>query len=558
MKKSIIAIAALLAIAAACTKEDAQISNTEFNGNAPVFKASVGTKAELSGTKVNWVAGDHLAVWNGSAKADYSTTDSGATADFTTSDSFASASEYVALYPFSAGASCTSGTVTTELPAAQTATAAGFDPAAHLAVATTTSTTLSFKNAVAYLKFTVPTGMDDLTSVSFSGNSSEKVAGACTINASTGALTATGSATATLSGTFTEGTDYFIAIAPQEFAAGYTVAIERTSGNYNMVSSKDVTFTRSEARNIGELWDGAPVVLMEGTALATATEMTKVNGDLSSSPKLIQFDDVFTFRGVLSAGKLTVREKYSSTTIASDVTIPADGTYHVMYNKTSGRFKIYTQEMYVDFLRGSEHGASEAPWKMLRNTDPDTVDDSCPNYTLVDYDGNLTGARCDVSAFPASSDNYKYNGTNGNDKSIPTYYADDEPWTKGVLYDGLQIFHDTGADSDELSVIITGLNSTARYDFRIVATRFNASAAARKTRFTLVGATTSDSHDVFQGWKPANIAAMDSYNLMSIHKTDFDGISPDAEGKVIIKVQGIDTGTRADAHFSGLRIAKVL
>ncbi len=558
MKKSIIAIAALLAIAAACTKEEAQINNTEFNGNAPVFKASVGTKAELSGTKVVWVAGDHLAVWNGAAKADYSTTGSGATADFTTSDSFASASEYVALYPFSAGASCTSGTVTTELPAAQTATAAGFDPAAHIAVATTTSTTLSFKNAVAYLKFTVPTGMDDLTSVSFSGNSSEKVAGACTINASTGALTATGSATATLSGTFTEGTEYFIAVAPQEFTTGYTVAIERTSGNYNMVSSKDVTFTRSEARNIGELWDGQAVVMMEGTALASATEMTKVNGDLSSSPKLIQFDDVYTFRGALSAGKLTVREKYSGTTVASDVTIPADGTYHVMYNKTSGRFKVYTQEMFVDFIRGSEHGASEAPWKILRNTDPDTVDDSCPNYTLVDYDGNLTGARCDVSAFPAADANYKYNGTSGNDKSIPTYYADDEPWTKGVLYDGLQILHDKGADSDELSVIITGLSSSAKYDFRIVATRFNASAAARKTRFTLVGATTSDPHDVYQGWKPASIAAMDTYNLMSIHKTDFDGISPDVEGKVIIKVQGIDTGTRADAHFSGLRIAKVL
>ena len=68
----------MLAIAASCTKEDTQINN-EYDGIAPVFTASVGaTKAELIGTKVNWVANDHISVWNGTVAADYSTTGSGA------------------------------------------------------------------------------------------------------------------------------------------------------------------------------------------------------------------------------------------------------------------------------------------------------------------------------------------------------------------------------------------------------------------------------------------------------------------------------------------------
>lgn len=515
MKKSIIAIAALLAIAAACTKEDAQISNTEFNGNAPVFTASVGTKAELSGTKVNWVAGDHLAVWNGSAKADYSTTGSGATADFTTSDSFASASEYVALYPFSAGASCTSGTVTTELPAAQTATAAGFDPAAHLAVATTTSTTLSFKNAVAYLKFTVPTGMDDLTSVSFSGNSSEKVAGACTINASTGALTATGSATATLSGTFTEGADYFIAIAPQEFASGYTVAIERTSGNYNMVSSKDVTFTRSEARNIGELWDGAPVVLMEGTALASATEMTKI----SKPANISNVDDVYTFRGALSGGQLTVREKYSGTTVASNITIPYDGNYHVMYNKSTGRFRVYSQDIMTHFGNTVANSPAQPEVFTLNNF----TDNTSSPLDLSDYNGNATGVTMsvDVSAISGlATMNYKYSNIRGGGAASYSPWVNDDFYPANGWGTSWSLPNtNKQVNSNDIVFTIAGLDNDATYDVRIMASRYGSSPNLRCASFTIGGT------EIIVDCAVANKGTYDLSEFKQVI-ANFDSISP--------------------------------
>ena len=559
-------MAALIAVAAACTKETPDFSNLEgreYNHNAPVFRATLGgeTKAVLDaadGNKVKWEADDHISVWNGTETADYSAANAGSSADFTTLDSFSEAGSYTALYPFDGSAVFSAGSVATTLPAAQTATAAGFDPAANLAVASGASNSLSFSTVVAYVKFTVPTGMDDLTSVSFKGNSNEKVAGESTVNTSTKALVASGSETATLSGSFSEGATYYLAVAPQAYSAGYTVTITRTSGSVEMVSkATSISFERAKARDIGNLWDGS--VVMEGSALAATTEMTKVESDLTGTPKKVQFDEVYSFRGTLNAGKLAVREKYKSTAVVSDINIPATGTYHVMYNKTTGRFKIYTQEMYVDLNRGNEHGASSAPWKMLRNNSPDTVDDSYPNYILTDYDGNDSGVRCDVSDFPATSD-YKNAGTGGNDRNMPSYYADDEEWEKGVLYDGYCILlASTSANSEEKQLVISGLNPSSRYDFRIVSSRYNGTPSARITRFTLVGAS-SVSHDINQGWKvsPEDTNSLLAFNFMASQKLDFDGVAPDAEGKVYIKIQGICAGTRADAHINGLRIAKVL
>ena len=566
--KRIIFFAAIAVIAASCGKvveDQVEYENfNETNPNSVVFKAGADTKAELyddaGTTRIQWTSGDHIKLWNGSQEADYVAASTGASTTFTTADEFSSAANYTALYPYGDGsATLTAGVVSTVLAAVQTATSGSFDPAANISVTTSTSTTLVFHNAVAYLKFTVPAGMDDLTSVSFSGNGSEKVAGECTVNTSSYTLAATGSETATLSGTFTEGEDYFLAIAPQRFATGFTVTITRTSGSYDMVSTKDVTFARSSARNIGELWDGEDVIIMEGSALATATEMTKVETDLSGTPKKVQFDDVFTYRGPLSAGKLSVRERYTGVVVESNITIPADGNYHVMYNKSSGRFKVYTQEMYVDLARGNEHGASTAPWKMLRNINPDTVDDSYPNYILLDYDGNDSGVRCDVSDFPANDD-YKNKGTGGNDRNMPSYYADDEEWQKGAIYDGLCILlASTSENSAEKQLVISGLDNTARYDFRIVSSRYNATPSARITRFTLVGAS-SVTNDINQGWKvsPENAQSLYNFNFMASQKIDFDGVVPDSDGKVTIKVQGICAGTRADAHFNAFRIAKQL
>lgn len=532
----------MLAIAASCTKEETSLSNKEYNHDAPVFKASMSTKAELSGTKVNWVADDHIAVWNGEAKADYSTTGSGATADFTTTDdSFASAANYVALYPYDGSAVFTSGSIATTLPDAQTATASGFDPAANIAYATSSTTTLSFKNAVAYLQFTVPTGMTDLTSVAFKGNASEKVAGACTVNTSTSALVATGSETATLSGSFSAGSTYYLAVAPQEYASGYTVTITRTSDKtsrtYNMVSTKDVTFVRSEARNIGDLWDGSYEVT--GTAIAATTAATMTVGPRDNSSTALK-EYTHSYSGALSAGTVNIKKAYSST-VSGTATVTAAGWYHLFYNETTGTFKIYDQELSVNFGSSIDgvnciNAYAEGSNVTLRDYNRDAV-----SSVVVTLGAGFTGLY-----------------SNGSYTANPSweFWLDDYDFKPGMLYSNIEINKTakTG-DSDPASLIVSGLDPSKKYDLRISAGRGGGSLAARQTRITIGGTTKTYNQGLDgTGSKPAT-----SVDFRTNNVAVYEGLSPNASGEVSISVVAVDTGSTAcQAHVGCIFISRVV
>lgn len=361
-------LAALAVIAAGCAKEAQAPVVEEFEEtpevviepSSVVFTAGIDTKAVLDGSDVKWVAGDAITIWNGSAAAKFTTTDSGASATFSTSGEFTETDDYTALYPADGTAAFSAGSVTTALPAAQTAAAGTFDPAANLAVASSNTTDLTFYNLVSYLKFTVPAGMDDLKSVSFSGNDSEKVAGAATVNVGTKALTATGSETATLSGTFTEGKTYYLAIAPQEFTAGYTVTITRTSGTYTMVSSKKVTFSRTTARNIGNLWDGKAKVVLGGSALGAAASLEQT----------LENENLYAAVVDLTAGNLTLTQYMQNKVIApvsghdfndgtttavavsapnadKYITISDAGKYRIIYDASSNNLTIQSPATFV-------------------------------------------------------------------------------------------------------------------------------------------------------------------------------------------------------------------
>lgn len=365
MLKKFVFIAAIAAIAASCSKEiEKTVVNNDENDVNPasvVFTAGIDTKAAISGSAIVWEDTDQLTLWNGTQTATYSTTDSGASATFTTSDSFDAAASYTAIYPADGSASFSAGSVTTTLPAVQTATDGNFDPAAHIAVATTSTTALAFHNAVAYLKFTVPSGMDDLVSVTFAGNNSENVAGACSVNTSSYALTATGSATAKLSGTFDEGHTYYLAIAPQNFSKGYTVTIERTSDTYDMVSNANVTFDRNNARNIGDLWDGTSLrIKIGGSAIASTTLL----------PQTLENENLYAAVVNLVAGNLTISTSYTNLSIAPSsghdytdggetsvvsssysadkyISITADGTYRIIYNNSTSKLTIQSPSTFV-------------------------------------------------------------------------------------------------------------------------------------------------------------------------------------------------------------------
>ena len=547
MLKKIITIAAFVAIAAGCAKvavisapadieeETEKIPEVTVEPSSVVFTAGIDTKAYLEEGVVKWSGNESITIWNGTAAAEFTTTDSGASATFSTTREFTETGNYTALYPHNGSAVFSAGSVATTLPASQVATAGSFDPAANLAVASSTTTSLTFYNLASYLKFTVPTGMTDLISVSFSGNAGQKVAGACAIDVDDKTLTATGSVTATLTGTFEEGKSYYLTIAPQNFTGGYTVTIERTSGTYAMVSSKDVTFTRATARNIGNLWDGEPVLIMQGTALDDATTMTKIVHD--NQPQ-----SVFNYRGSLKAGYLTIREKFNSGEVAKDIVIPENGTYHVVYNKTTGRCRVYSLDVYVHF--GTDAPMTGYSESFFMNSM--TSYGASASLSLKDYYENTTGMSVSMDASNSFVANDNTGKLNSSMKSTHSSYFNDDffpvfGWARGIKVAGA----DNNTDTATQTVVISGLDNAALYDVRVSGTRYGTSKVGVRQTKVQIGSTEIEI-DGFVNWSniSGSVAA-------------FDSIAP-SSGEISISLYGHATGIVSECDLNFIYISKVV
>ncbi len=254
MKKVFYATLALGAlILASCQKENSvELPKVD----SPVFTAHIdaGTKTVLNGQQSEWVSGDAIRVLNESgAAANYTTTDNGATATFKTTEKGFTGTKFVALYP-----ATPAGDVTWESPSVlkklwltdnQSTVEGGYDSNAHIAVAYTDKTNFVFKNAVALLKVSVlGTGINKI-SVSSKG---EKIVGNFSYDLNTGAISTNESgyynpSTVTLSGTFTNGKDYYIAILPGTYTA-FELSVNGISVKKKTAS---VTFNSGKIYDLG-------------------------------------------------------------------------------------------------------------------------------------------------------------------------------------------------------------------------------------------------------------------------------------------------------------------
>ena len=219
--------AVMALLAAGCTKE---VENHIPASDDVVFQASLSedTKAALkpgaTASKVEWVAGDQVGVFAAGNHYQYVADESGATSSLSPVAGSSTADEYYAVYPYDASAVLADGTVTTVLPAVQTAEAGSFS--AHLAVAHSTSLSLSFKNVCGLFRVTV--AEPEITKVEFMGNAGETVAGKVkvTVADQPSWVPVEGSTTVTLAAAEGETlmeTDYYMAVLPQIFDAGVTV-----------------------------------------------------------------------------------------------------------------------------------------------------------------------------------------------------------------------------------------------------------------------------------------------------------------------------------------------
>ena len=257
-------ITALALLLAACGNEEILENNESGNAGKVHMTFTAGmpqTRTSLGedGHAVNWTLNDLVAIYDGTETiCKFEATEvSGSTA---TLEGEAKVTDtYTAFYPYTDDGTLTldNTAITFTLPATQTATAGGFANGLNpsWAQATDGSKNLTFQNLCALAKFTVDA--EGVTEVTLTANhESDALAGGLTYTIADGTLTATGSASrsVTLTGTFTRGEEYYFVVAPGTLTGGITLNYMGEGGKtYVKTTQSEVTFTAGKITNLGAL-----------------------------------------------------------------------------------------------------------------------------------------------------------------------------------------------------------------------------------------------------------------------------------------------------------------
>ena len=351
MKKVFYATLALGAlILASCQKENS-VNGTKVE--SPVFTAYIDTdapagqpetKTVLDGNKSEWKSGDAIRVLNGTnikgCDAVYTTTDNGASATFTTTADKFTGTEFIAMYPASPAGSAWWNAAADKtvnklwLTDTQDAVEGGYDPTAHIAVAYTDTKSFVFKNVVALLKISVlGTGVKNISV------SADNIAGNFSYNTATGDVIKTGDgysnkSMVTLSGTFTDGKDYYIAVLPGTYSE-FALSVNGITVNKK---SSDVTFKSGKIYNLGSVRAPFNWGVVGG-----------FNSWAVSSPVLLydtDGDGIYELKGQsLVEGFKFVRFPECGWTYAFGVHKPENGSFVFDTEMNGGWYTVYTNNI---------------------------------------------------------------------------------------------------------------------------------------------------------------------------------------------------------------------
>ena len=258
----------------ACVKEEAQeqLPVADENLVEITFEApSVGTKSTFDGgaRKINWELTDKVAIYDGTAKRQFSVTaitDGVATLKGYVADD---ATEFYAVYPYSAAGDDlpVEGAINITVPQEQTlAEGKNFDEDAFVTVGKVEGGNIAFKNVVSLLKLNIPA---DVTSVKLISYSTEKFAGAAT--ATTERTTTAGNKASIVlkpsAATFTAG-EHYIALLPTTFDKGFRVVYEQASQLGVSKITSEVVFPVNGGQSItGSTPSWIPTVITNETQL---------------------------------------------------------------------------------------------------------------------------------------------------------------------------------------------------------------------------------------------------------------------------------------------------
>ena len=250
-----------------CTSDDETVQDVNDNSSVvTTFTCTqendgTTTKAALgSEGKILWESGDAISIFDGN-KANYKYSlgsESNGKSTGTFSGTGAVTGPYVAVYPYTAGATLSDDRKSVSnivLPDEQEAVAGGFDPKAALMIAKSETTTLTFKNAVGFIKVTPQ--FDCKKIILRAADKTQPLAGKGTIkfDGSDPCIDFTGSKelsySITLSGTITSGKAYYIAVPAVKLSKNWTLTFVTENKNYMRQVTKPITFARSIALNLG-------------------------------------------------------------------------------------------------------------------------------------------------------------------------------------------------------------------------------------------------------------------------------------------------------------------
>lgn len=238
----------------------AKVYRTLYTCAEEAFATSIPTRVGLGeGLFPRWEASDSLSVLDGTANNVFVVSgNDGSSARFGGEVS-ESASTLRALYPYDGEAALVGGVISTTLPAVQTV----MDSVCHRALLCTAEGpaeggSLSFRNAYSLVKIHI--SLSGVNSVTLRGLDGELLAGPGSITAgSTEGFVPgeNGSATVTLlpeGESFVKGANYYIAIAPTAFSAGFEITMNRIDGADAIRSTdKQLTLLRNEGVNLDDV-----------------------------------------------------------------------------------------------------------------------------------------------------------------------------------------------------------------------------------------------------------------------------------------------------------------
>lgn len=263
---SVFSLVAIAATLSACS-EERLADYTQPTGKVPMeFYANTdaSTRTVLTtDNAVHWEANDAISLFDPTkANNQFSTTQSGSSVTFTGTATSAEGT-YYALYPYDENASIEGTTITTTLPAEQTAREGSFAQSLNPSVAVADATnSLFFKNVCALVKFTLDGNTtENITKATLCGNNGEALAGILTIDAAATAPTATvdtdfGKTVIELNGSLNPGTTYYFVVAPNILTKGLTLTLYDNEGVWKKQGTTSAALEAGKILDLGTITPG--------------------------------------------------------------------------------------------------------------------------------------------------------------------------------------------------------------------------------------------------------------------------------------------------------------